>query len=90
MRLDDLAGLLGRLRNTQQASAQFLSARELEVLRLLAKGHSTEAIAKELYLSIHTVRNHVSNILSKLGAHSKLEAVALAARDGIVALNEIG
>jgi DNA-binding NarL/FixJ family response regulator len=36
------------------------------------------------------VRNHVSNILSKLGAHTKLEAVAIAARDGIISLEEIG
>jgi DNA-binding NarL/FixJ family response regulator len=90
MRSSDLAGLLERLRGRPKTQARFLSVRELEVLRLLAKGHSTTVIAHELYLSTNTVRNHVGNILSKLGVHSKLEAVALAARDGIVSLNEIG
>jgi DNA-binding CsgD family transcriptional regulator len=51
---------------------------------------STEAIAVELFVSIYTVRNHVGNILAKLGAHSKLEAVAAAARDGIISLTDIG
>ena len=49
---------------------------------------STEGISSALFLSGHTVRNHVRNILNKLGAHSKLEAVALAARDGLVSLDE--
>ena len=54
------------------------------MLRLLAVGRSTASIAEELFLSTHTVRNHISSILSKLGAHSKLEAVAVAARDGLI------
>jgi DNA-binding NarL/FixJ family response regulator len=90
LRTDELASLLGRLRNPVREEAPWLSPRELEVLRLLAKAHSTEDIAKELFLSANTVRNHVSNILSKLGAHSKLEGVAIAARDGIIPLDEIG
>lgn len=61
-----------------------LSVRELEVLRALADGISTSAIAVALGLSEHTVRNHVSNILSKLGAHTKLQAVVLAARAGLI------
>jgi DNA-binding NarL/FixJ family response regulator len=81
-----LAGLLGRLRRSPQRGSDDLTTREMEVLRLLAKGMSTEAIRQQLYLSEHTVRNHVRNILAKLGAHSKLEAVALAARKGIVTL----
>ena len=88
MRSDELAGLLGKLRS--KSNGEGLSARELEVLRSLATGRSTDAIASELFLSIHTVRNHVRNILMKLGAHSKLEAVAIAARDGIIGLDEIG
>lgn len=85
-----LAGLLGRLRRSTQGRAGELTPRELEVLRLLAKGMSTEGITSALFLSGHTVRNHVRNILNKLGAHSKLEAVALAARDGLVSLDERG
>jgi DNA-binding NarL/FixJ family response regulator len=89
VRPDELAGLLDRLRNPT-IDPQALTARELEVLRLLAKGRSTDAIASELYVSPHTVRNHVSNILAKLGAHSKLEAVAIATRDGTIAIQDIG
>jgi len=55
-----------------------LTPREHEVLRLLARGESTPAIARRLFISAATVRNHAQNILTKLGAHSRLEAVALA------------
>jgi len=61
-----------------------LTARELEVLGLLAEGLSGEAIATRLYLSPNTVRNHVQNLLPKLGAHSRLEAVSIAARAGLL------
>lgn len=61
-----------------------LSAREREVLQLLSVGTSTQEIADTLFLSTHTVRNHVRNISAKLGAHSKLEAVAIATREGLV------
>lgn len=61
-----------------------LTSRELEVLGLLASGASTSAIAQALVLSMHTVRNHVRNLMAKLHAHTKLEAVAIAARAGIV------
>ncbi|HVB51974.1 MAG TPA: response regulator transcription factor [Acidimicrobiales bacterium] len=90
LRSDELASLLSQFKSAPNQQTQRLSARELEVLRLLARARSTDGIATELFLSIYTVRNHVSNILSKLGAHSKLEAVAIAARDGIIPLEEIG
>ncbi len=61
-----------------------LTRRELEVLTLLANGASTNAIAEQLCLSPHTVRSHVRHILGKLGAHSKLEAVSIATRNGWV------
>ena len=64
-----------------------LSERELEVLRCMADGASTAAIAESLYISLHTVRSHVRHILEKLGAHSKLEAVSMALRDGIVTVD---
>jgi len=83
-----LVGLLDRLRRAPQGKAGDLTHREFEVLRLLAKGMSTEGISSLLFLSEHTVRNHVRNILAKLGAHSKLEAVAVAARDGIITLED--
>lgn len=61
-----------------------LTGREREVLCLLASGASTKAIAKQLFISPFTVRNHIYNILAKLGAHSRLEAVTLCMRSGLL------
>jgi DNA-binding CsgD family transcriptional regulator len=61
-----------------------LTARETEVLRCLARGLSTPAIANELSVAPVTVRNHIQGILQKLGVHSKLEAVVEAHRAGVV------
>lgn len=63
-----------------------LSARELEILRHLADARGVPAIAHDLHISTHTVRNHIKQILVKLSAHSQLEAVVIAARAGIVSL----
>jgi DNA-binding NarL/FixJ family response regulator len=57
-----------------------LSARELEVLKLLAAGHDTATIARRLSVSPATVRNHVQSILRKLCVHSRLEAITYAMR----------
>jgi DNA-binding NarL/FixJ family response regulator len=61
-----------------------LTRRELEVLRLLTSGASTKAIATELFISPSTVRNHVHNILAKLGVHSRLNAVTRSLRNGLI------
>jgi len=61
-----------------------LTARELEVLALLASGAPGAKIARSLSLSSNTVRTHIQNILSKLQVHSRLEAAAFAVRHGIV------
>jgi pimeloyl-ACP methyl ester carboxylesterase/DNA-binding CsgD family transcriptional regulator len=61
-----------------------LTPRERDVLRLVAEGKSDADIAQELVLSPHTVHRHVSNILRKLGLHSRAAAAAQAARAGIV------
>ena len=55
-----------------------LTPRQVEVLRLLEQGHSTEQIAAELHLSKETVRNHIRRLFKALGVHSRLEAVAAA------------
>jgi DNA-binding NarL/FixJ family response regulator len=79
-----LASVAAHLRHNQERVGGDLSAREREVLRLLASGTGTQRIADTLVLSTHTVRNHVRNISAKLGAHSKLEAVAIATREGLL------
>jgi DNA-binding NarL/FixJ family response regulator len=61
-----------------------LTGREVEVLQLLADGAGQDAIAGELYISSKTVATHIQRILTKLGVHSRTEAVALAYRDGLV------
>lgn len=61
-----------------------LTERELQILRIASLGRSNKAIAEELHLSVNTVRNHMQHVLIKLGAHSKLEATAIAARLGIL------
>ena len=61
-----------------------LSKREREVLVLLADGLGTEAIASAMFISRNTVRAHVQRVITKLGAHSKLEAVAVARRTGLL------
>jgi DNA-binding NarL/FixJ family response regulator len=83
------AGLLARAlspSSTRSRVGDDLTGREREVLVLLAAGRSTEEMAAELFLSLHTVRNHVRNILTKLHARTKLEAVVISARAGIVDL----
>ena len=61
-----------------------LTARELEVLRLMACGIGNREIASQLNLSFNTIRNHVQSVLAKLGAHSKLEAVWIATNEHLV------
>ena len=79
-----LARLLPRLRRTAAAPSTALTDREQQVLELLVEGCSSQVIADRLFLSMNTVRNHVQNVLVKLGAHSRLEAVATAVRTGLV------
>ena len=81
-----LSRLLPSLRPAKKGVGEELTPRELEVLGLLARGLSNPAIADELVLSLKTVRNHVQSVIAKLGAHSKLEAVAAAVRRGLVRL----
>jgi len=64
-----------------------LSAREIEVLHLVAKGMRNKEIAAELKISGETVQGHVKNILAKLSVHDRTEAVAVAVRRGIVHLD---
>jgi DNA-binding NarL/FixJ family response regulator len=81
------ADLLASVTRTPETLPSELTAREREVLSLLADGCTTDEIQQRLFLSLHTVRNHVRNVLNKLHARTKLEAVVIAARSGLVDLH---
>ena len=87
---DEIRRVLRHLRHrraqeaTEQQRVDRLTPRETEILQLMARGLPTEEIATELGVSPYTLRTHVQNILTKLGVHSKLEALAFAIRLGKV------
>lgn len=75
---------MARDESERQRLLESLTPREREVLALMAEGFDNRAIAAELGIGFTTVRGHVQNILEKLDAHSKLEALACAARYGLL------
>jgi len=80
---DLTSDLVEHLRAPRPLTESPLSRRELEVLTVLRTGRSTQALAAELYISINTAKNHIRRIFQKLGAHSRLEAIAIAERQGL-------
>jgi DNA-binding NarL/FixJ family response regulator len=84
-----LGGLLERLIRRRQEQDEAvrrlgrLTAREREVLSLLAQGGDNDSIAQVLVISPQTARTHIQNVLVKLGVHSRLEAAALAIQNGL-------
>ncbi len=82
--LDALLSTAAPARASSQTSA--LTARELEVLRMMADGAANKIIAWKLGISEHTVKFHVASILAKLGASSRTEAVTTGIRKGLVLL----
>ena len=68
----------------QQVPAPKLTDREMQVLKLIARGMNNRDIAKELFISENTVKNHVRNILEKLQIHSRMEAVMVAVREKLI------
>lgn len=85
-----LMGLLMRLPRDKAAAYredkgwERLTLREQEILELLAKGKSGNEIADDLHIAPLTVRTHIRNLMSKMGVHSRLEAVAFGLKNGII------
>jgi DNA-binding NarL/FixJ family response regulator len=85
-----LGGLLDRLVNRRREQSDAvrrmgrLTPREREVLALLAQGGDNDSIARDLVISPQTARTHIQNVLVKLGVHSRLEAAAVAIRNGLL------
>jgi DNA-binding NarL/FixJ family response regulator len=82
--LTEFATLIKRDGDRQQVPAPRLTERELEVLRLVARGMNNRDIAKQLFISENTVKNHIRNILEKLQLHSRMEAVVYAVREKLL------
>jgi DNA-binding NarL/FixJ family response regulator len=78
--LNEFNSLAKQAAEREQFPTPVLTARELEVLKLVAKGMSNKDVAEQLYISENTVKNHVRNILEKLHLHSRMEAVMYAVR----------
>jgi PAS domain S-box-containing protein len=90
--LDEVVDLLrfGGERQPEEHDArraiEQLTTRELEVLQALAEGLDSQAVADRLFITLRTERNHVANMLAKLGVHSQLQALVFALRHGVIEL----
>jgi DNA-binding NarL/FixJ family response regulator len=82
--LSEFATMIKKGDERQQVPAPRLTDRELEVLKLVAKGLNNRDIAKQLFISENTVKNHIRNILEKLQLHSRMEAVVYAVREKLL------
>lgn len=82
--LTEFASMIKRGEERQQVPAPRLTEREMEVLKLVAKGLNNRDIAKQLFISENTVKNHIRNILEKLQLHSRMEAVVYAVREKLL------
>ena len=86
-KLLDVARQLLRHQELLQSRKPTLTGREIEVLQLVAAGNTSREIGHMLFISENTVKNHIRNILDKLGLHSRNEAVLYAVREGLIALD---
>jgi DNA-binding NarL/FixJ family response regulator len=82
--LSEFAAMVKRRDERTQVPGPRLTDRELEVLKLVAKGMNNRDIGSELFISENTVKNHVRNILEKLHLHSRMEAVVYAVREKLL------
>ena len=82
--LTEFASMIKRTDDRQQVPTPRLTDREMEVLKLVAKGLNNRDIAKQLFISENTVKNHIRNILEKLQLHSRMEAVVYAVREKLL------
>ena len=82
--LNEFQAMSKRAEEREAVHTPRLTEREMEVLTLVAKGMNNRDIAKELFISENTVKNHVRNILEKLQLHSRMEAVVYAVREKLL------
>jgi two-component system NarL family response regulator len=82
--VSEFTSMVKRADEKQSVPQPRLTDREMEVLKLVAKGRNNRDIAKELFISENTVKNHIRNILEKLHLHSRMEAVVYAVREKLL------
>ena len=82
--ITEFASMSRRTDDRQPVPTPKLTDREMEVLKLVAKGLNNRDIAKQLFISENTVKNHIRNILEKLQLHSRMEAVVYAVREKLL------
>ncbi|MFN2640493.1 MAG: response regulator, partial [Actinomycetota bacterium] len=82
--VSEFTTMVKRADEKQSVPQPRLTDREMEVLKLVAKGRNNRDIAKELFISENTVKNHIRNILEKLHLHSRMEAVVYAVREKLL------
>lgn len=85
-KLFDVTRQLLRHQELLAARKPTLTGREIEVIQLVARGMTSKAIGAELFISENTVKNHIRNILDKLGLHSRNEAVLYAVRENLISI----
>jgi DNA-binding NarL/FixJ family response regulator len=85
--LDEFAAMIKKEEEKEEVPAPRLTPREMEVLEHVAQGMNNREIAKALFISENTVKNHVRNILEKLHLHSRMEAVVYAVREKLLEIN---
>ena len=86
-KLFDVCKQLLRHQELMLARKPTLTGRELEVLQLVAHGLTSRKIGEQLFISENTVKNHIRNILDKLGLHSRNEAVLYAVREDLISIS---
>ncbi len=86
-KLFDTVAQLLRHRDVVAGRKPTLTGREVEVIQLIAQGCTSREIGERLYISENTVKNHVRNILDKLGLHSRNEAVMYALREDLISID---
>jgi DNA-binding NarL/FixJ family response regulator len=74
---------------TPRHASEKLSAREMEVIRLVAQGKSNSEMAQELFVSQRTIKGYLSDIFSKLGVNSRVEAITACLREGILSMEDL-
>jgi two-component system NarL family response regulator len=84
--MSEFASVLKKADEKPNPAQPRLTEREMEVLKLVAKGKNNRDIAKDLFISENTVKNHIRNILEKLHLHSRMQAVVYAVREGLLTI----